>query len=53
MANYSLSNIANQRRLNWLNIKNWGKDTMFIGCSAPDYQHRNAILIAKMMGDGC
>lgn len=53
MANYSLSNIANQRQTNWLNIKNWGRDTLFIGCSAPDYQHRNAILIAKMIGDGC
>ena len=52
MANYSLGNIANQRRVNWLNINNWGQDTLFIGCSAPDYQHRMAILIAKMMDDG-
>lgn len=53
MANYSLGNVANQRKTNWLNIKNWGHDTLFIGCSAPDYQHRMAILIAKMMDDGC
>lgn len=53
MANYSLGNVANQRRLNWLNIKNWSRDTLFVGCSAPDYQHRMAILMAKMMGDGC
>lgn len=53
MANYSLGNVANQRRLNWLNIKNWSRDTLFIGCSAPDYNHRMAILMAKMMGDGC
>ena len=52
MANYSLGNVANQRRVNWLNINNWGQDTLFIGCSAPDYQHRMAILIAKMMDDG-
>lgn len=53
MANYSLGNVANQRKVNWLNINNWGHDTLFIGCSAPDYQHRMAILIAKMMDDGC
>lgn len=53
MANYSLGNVANQRRLNWLNIKNWSRDTLFVGCSAPDYNHRMAILIAKMIGDGC
>ena len=53
MANYSLGSITNQRRLNWLNIKNWGRDTLFVGCSAPDYNHRMAILMAKMMGDGC
>lgn len=53
MANYSLGNVANQRKVNWLNINNWGRDTLFIGCSAPDYQHRMAILIAKMIDDGC
>lgn len=53
MANYSLGNVVNQRRVNWLNISNWGRDTLFVGCSAPDYQHRMAILIAKMMDDGC
>jgi hypothetical protein len=52
MANYSLGNVVNQRRTNWLNINNWGKDTLFVGCSAPDYQHRMSILIAKMMDDG-
>ena len=53
MANYSLGNIANQRKLNWLNIKNWDRSTLFVSCSSPDYQHRMGILIAKMMGDGC
>lgn len=53
MANYSLGNVANQRKVNWMNIRNWGQDTLFIGCSAPDYQHRMSILIAKMMDDGC
>ena len=53
MANYSLGNVANQRRTNWLNINNWSRDTLFVGCSAPDYQHRMSILIAKMMDDGC
>lgn len=53
MANQSLSQLANQRRVNWLNIKNWGRDTMFLTATAPDFMHRVSILVAKMMGDGC
>lgn len=53
MANMSLTSIANQRRMNWFGIKNWGKDTMFLTASSPDFQHRMAILVAKMIGDGC
>lgn len=52
MANMSLSSIANQRRTNWFAIRNWGKDTMFLTSSSPDFQHRMSILVAKMMGDG-
>ena len=53
MANQSLSQLANQRRVNWLNIKNWGRDTLFLTATAPDFMHRVSILVAKMMGDGC
>ena len=53
MANYSMGQIARQRRLNWWGIKNFRTDTMFLTATAPDFQHRMAILVAKMMGDGC
>lgn len=53
IANQSLNQIAKQRRLNWLNIRNWSRDTMFITATAPDFMHRMAILVAKMMSDGC
>ena len=53
MANYSLGQIARQRRMNWWGIKNFRSDTLFLTSSAPDFQHRMAILVAKMMGDGC
>ena len=52
MANQSLSQIA-KGRLNWLNVKNWNSDTLFLTATAPDFLHRVSILIAKMMGDGC
>jgi hypothetical protein len=41
-----------KRRLDIM-IKNFRTDTMFMTSSAPDFQHRMAILVAKMMGDGC
>ena len=53
MANYSMSNIARQRRMNWWGIKNFRTDTLFLTSSAPDFQHRMAILIAKMKADDC
>lgn len=53
MANYSMGQIANQRRLNWYGIKNFRSDTLFLTATAPDFQHRMSILVAKMMGDGC
>ena len=53
MANYSMNQIARQRRKNWYGIRNFRTDTMFLTSSAPDFQHRMAILVAKMMGDGC
>ena len=53
MANYSMGQIARQRRMNWYGIKNFRSDTLFLTSSAPDFQHRMAILVAKMMGDGC
>lgn len=53
MANQSLSSIAQNRRVNWLNINNWTEDTLFLTATAPDFLHRVSILVAKMMGDGC
>lgn len=53
MANQSVNQIANQRRLRWGNIRNWSKDTLFLTATAPDFMHRVSILVAKMMGDGC
>lgn len=53
MANQSVNQIANQRRINWLNINNWSRDTLFITATAPDFMHRVSILVAKMIGDGC
>lgn len=53
MANYSLNNIPYMRKSNFLGIRNWSSDTLFLTASSPDFQHRMAILVAKMMGDGC
>lgn len=53
MANQSISSIAQNRRVNWLNINNWSEDTLFLTATAPDFLHRVSILVAKMMGDGC
>lgn len=53
MANQSMSSIAQNRRVNWLNINNWNEDTLFLTATAPDFLHRVSILVAKMMGDGC
>lgn len=53
MANQSVNQIAKQRRLNWMNIHNWSRDTLFITATAPDFMHRVSILVAKMMADGC
>lgn len=52
VANYSIGNIARKRRLDWTGIRNWNSDTAFWGSTAPDFQHRMGMLIAKMMGDG-
>ena len=53
MANQSMGSIAKNMRVNWLNIKNWNEDTLFLTATAPDFLHRVSILVAKMMGDGC
>ena len=53
MANYSLNNIPYMRKSNFLGIRNWSTNTLFLTASSPDFQHRMAILVAKMMGDGC
>ena len=53
MANQSMGSIAQNRRVNWLNIKNWNEDTFFLTATAPDFLHRVSILVAKMMGDNC
>lgn len=52
MANQSLNQVANQRRLNWLHINHWGMDTLMLGTTSPDFLHRMSLLVAKMMGDG-
>lgn len=52
MANQSLSQIANQRRVNWAHINHWGKDTLFLTATAPDFMHRMGLLVAKMKSDG-
>lgn len=52
MSNMSLSNVANQRRMNWFGIRNWDRSTAFLTAWAPDFQHRMSILVAKMMKDG-
>lgn len=52
MANMSLSNLANQRRVDWFGIRNWNTDTLFLTASSPDFQHRMAILVGKMMQEG-
>ena len=52
MANMSLSNLAKQRSVNWFSIRNWNTDTLFLTSSSPDFQHRMAILVGKMMQDG-
>lgn len=53
MANQGGSGPAESAQVNWLKPGKWSKSTLFLNTTAPDYQHRNAILIAKMMGDGC
>lgn len=53
MANQSLTQIANNRRLGWANIHHWGKSTLFITATAPDFMHRMSLLVAKMKSDGC
>lgn len=53
MVNYSVSEIAGKMRNNTLGIRNWSEETLFLTSSSPDFQHRMAMLVAKMMGDGC
>ena len=53
MANQSLAQLAGQRRLNWAHINHWGKDTLFLTATSPDFMHRMSLLVAKMMSDGC
>lgn len=52
VANYSLNNLSRKRRINWFGVGNMSSDTLFWGATAPDFQHRMTILVAKMMGDG-
>ena len=53
VANYSLNNMSRKRRINWFGVRNMSSDTLFWGSTAPDFQHRLTMLVAKMMGDGC
>ena len=52
IANYGLSQVADQRRYNFLGWRNWGTDTLFLTATSPDFFHRSIILVAKMMADG-
>lgn len=52
IANYGLSQVANQRRYNSLGWRNWGTDTLFLTATSPDFFHRMVILVSKMMADG-
>lgn len=52
MANMSLNEMAEQSKINWMGIKNWSGDTLFLTSTSPDFLHRTIILVAKMMADG-
>lgn len=52
MANQSLNQLSGYK-VNWGHIKHWGKDTMFLTASSPDFLHRMALLVAKLKSDGC
>lgn len=52
IANYGLRQIADQRRSNFLGLRNWGTDTLFLTATSPDFFHRSIVLVAKMMADG-
>lgn len=52
IANYGLHQIADQRRSNFLGLRNWGTDTLFLTATSPDFFHRSIVLVAKMMADG-
>ena len=53
MANASINELPDKMRSNSLGIRNWNENTLFLNTTAPDFQHRMTILIAKMMSDGC
>lgn len=53
MANMSINQLAQQRRINWAHINHLGKDTLFLTATAPDFMHRMSLLVAKMKHDGC
>ena len=53
MANMSVNEISDKMRSNSLGIRNWNENTLFLNTTAPDFQHRMTILVAKMMSDGC
>lgn len=52
IANYGLSQVADQRKFNFLGMRNWGTDTLFLTATSPDFFHRSIVLVAKMMADG-
>lgn len=52
IANYGLSQIADQRRYNFLGLRNFGSDTLFLTATSPDFFHRMIVLVGKMMADG-
>lgn len=53
MANFSKHEIADSTRLAYWGIKNFNSSVAFQTSSACDYYFRTALLVAKMMKDGC
>ena len=52
MANMTSSQLASQMKTNWTNINNWASDILFLNTTAPDFVHRNAILMAVLKKRG-
>lgn len=52
MAGMTSSQLASQMKTNWTNMNNWSTDILFLNTTAPDFVHRNAILMAVLKKRG-